>query len=383
MLFSKFNRIYIFGAHSRARTLAVYLTELYPDISIAAFLSDNTEENPIEINGVPVHNLSDDTRLYDAKCTEDILQTDLPVFIGTRGVFHKQISEHLCTLGFSKIYPVTVELDLQLRNDFLKCYFTKQGRNFDKIDDFVGQADRDAGEETTRFEQDGSATVYVAKSVFDKALTVPYETAVYEKEIQVGAALTEERIADIICLDNVGDNISHKNKQYCELTAMYWIWKNAEEDIVGLVHYRRHFILPYHWQTIMDENDIDVILPVPLYVEPSLEANYKSRHDGSDLDYLFEYVRQQDEAEYRSMKSFFEKGLYSPCNMFIMRKAVLSDLCSWMFPLLEAVVAHGGKKEDTYLNRYPGFLSERLLSYFFEKNRDRYKLVYADKNFLT
>ena len=69
--------------------------------------------------------------------------------------------------------------------------------------------------------------------------------------------------------------------------------------------------------------------------------------------------------------------------MFIMRKAVLDDLCAWLFPILEAVVKHGGQKADNYQNRYPGFISERLISYFFEKNRDKYKLVYADKNFLA
>ena len=375
--------IYIFGAHSRARTLAVYLTELYPDISIEAFLTNNTEENPTEINGVPVLNLSTGITMNGVTDASDIIHTDIPVFIGTRGVFHAQISEHLRALGFTDIYPVTVELDLHLRNDFLKCYFAKQGRDFAKIDDFAGDSNRDVLEEVGEDETDGSVAVYVAKSIFDKSLTVPYELASYEKEIQVGAALTQQRLAEEICVDNVGDNISHKNKQYCELTALYWIWKNVVEDIIGLVHYRRHFILPKNWQQIMVERGIDVILPVPLYVEPSLETNYKSRHDGSDLDYLFEYVRRQDEAEYERLKQFFGKGIYSPCNMFIMRKDVLCDLCEWMFPLLDAVVAHGGQKEDSYLNRYPGFLSERLLSYFFEKNRDKYKMVYADKNFLA
>lgn len=373
------NKIYIFGAHSRARTLAVYLKRLYPAIQIEAFLTDNDEENPLVINQVQVWNIA------DKAVGGNVLRTDIPVFLGTRGFFHMQISEHLRALGFSEIYPVTVELDLQLRNNFLKCYFAEQGRCFEKIDGLaeVNQASSDSNDVAVEEGCADEVTVYVAKSIFDKSLAVPYELAPYEKEIQVGAALTEQRLAEGICVDNVGDNISHKNKQYCELTALYWIWKHATEDIVGLVHYRRHFILPDNWQQVMLEGDIDVILPVPLFVEPSLEENYKSRHDGIDLDYLFEYVRQQDETEYRSLKQFFENGLYSPCNMFIMRKDVLHDLCEWMFPLLDAVVAHGGQKEDSYLNRYPGFLSERLLSYFFEKNRDKYRLVYADKNFLA
>ena len=42
-------KIYISSApHSRARTLAAYLTELYPNISIEAFLANNTEENATE-----------------------------------------------------------------------------------------------------------------------------------------------------------------------------------------------------------------------------------------------------------------------------------------------------------------------------------------------
>ena len=43
---------------------------------------------------------------------------------------------------------------------------------------------------------------------------------------------------------------------------------------------------------------------------------------------------------------------------------------------------HGGEKEDNYMNRYPGFISERLITYFFESKRDKYNIVYANKNFL-
>ena len=39
--------------------------------------------------------------------------------------------------------------------------------------------------------------------------------------------------------DNTGDNISSKNKSYCELTGLYWLWKKHECDIMGICHYFR------------------------------------------------------------------------------------------------------------------------------------------------
>lgn len=357
------SKIYIAGAHSRAQTLAVYLTSLYADISIEAFLVNNEEKNPASVGKIPVIQFDEDSKLH----------VDYPVYIGTRGVYHEKLIMELGKCGFTDIFPVTAEIDLKLRNAYLENYFALAGREFLKVDKLPACHTGD---------DNLNGTIYVVRNIHDKELEQSWELKRYEKEIQAGAALTDRRLACSVIADNTGENISSKNRQYCELTVLYWIWKNAQDDIVGLEHYRRHFILPDDWLKRMEMQEIDIILPVPLYVAPSLEGNYKARHDPSDWEYMMDYLKSKDEALYCDAKNFFQGNLYSPCNMFIMRKSVLNDLCEWLFPILDMVVRHGGQKEDTYLNRYPGFLSERLITYFFERYRDKYKLAYADKNFL-
>lgn len=345
--------IYIVGAHSRAQTLGVYLVKLNPKIKIAAYLYDNGEPNRREIDKIPV--------LYFDETTQ--LQTDWPVYLGTRGIYHGKLAEKLRRMGMKKIIPVTPELDRRLRNQFLELYFAERGKEYPRLN-----------------HPNDSVCIYVARSVFDKPLQKEYQLSEFQKEIQVGAALTEQRICGLT--DDSGEQISDQNSQFCELTAMYWIWKNARQEIVGLEHYRRHFLLEERWLSRMKDGGIDVILPTPLYVAPGIAENYKERHVGSDWDFMMDYMRKIYPDDYTEATDFFDTNLYSPCNMFIMKKKVLNDLCAWLFPILFICAEHGGIRENGYQNRYPGFLSERLMTFFFEKKRDRYRIVYADKNFL-
>lgn len=57
------------------------------------------------------------------------------------------------------------------------------------------------------------------------------------KSIHIGDQLNETSNFN----DCTGESISYKNDMYSELTALYWIWKNSKEDIIGLEHYRRYF----------------------------------------------------------------------------------------------------------------------------------------------
>lgn len=58
--------------------------------------------------------------------------------------------------------------------------------------------------------------------------------------VQVGRAIAREDLG--YTGDDSGENISAKNRNYCELTAQYWAWKNrSDADYIGLCHYRRYF----------------------------------------------------------------------------------------------------------------------------------------------
>lgn len=352
-------QVYIFGAQSRAKTLKGYLQFVYPQINIVSFLVDDMEGNEAEIDSIPVQLFNS---VKDINCSFDIL-------IATKGIYHDKIKKQLEEKNMKRIIPVTVEVDNFFRNAYVKKYYEQEHRSFSKITDLqVKQL---------------TAVIYMAKSIYDKPLQTNYICPDYEKAIQVGAALTSQRLAHGILTDCEGENISAKNRQYCELTALYWIWKHAKEDVIGLSHYRRHFILPDNWQRIMASNEIDVILPVPTFVYPSIEKNYQERHDPDDWEYLMRYLKENSPDDYNVGRKVFSGSLYSPCNMFIMRREVLHNLCQWLFPIVDAVAAYGKEKTDTYLNRYPGFISERLITLYFYKNSQNYHIVYADKNFIN
>ena len=358
--------IYVFGAHSRARTFSEYWKKLHPDCKLLGFLYDNDEVNPESIDGVPVINLKN--------ALPENLNLTAAVYLGIKGVGVSNATDSLRRIGFAVIIPVDVELDMKLRNDYLKYYFSENEKSFNKIDDYTCKID------FIRKNKKNSH-IYVVSSAFDSKLEEKHLFLPFEKAIQVGTALSDMRVEDAV-YDNEGVNISEKNTQFCELTALYWIWKNSTDEYIGIEHYRRFFIIKDNIFDIMSQNGIDAVLPVPLCVFPSLKENYLFRHENKPWNDMMKVIQKLYPDEYEAAVNFFNMPLYSPCNMIISRKEVFDTLCEWMFPIIFEVNKNNGIFEDRYQNRYPGFLSERLISFFFEYHIKEYNVVYADKNFL-
>lgn len=168
-----------------------------------------------------------------------------------------------------------------------------------------------------------------------------FDTVVHDrayKNIQVGTALSDKRFEDMYH-DNEGDfaNISIKNKQYCELTALYWMWKNNdlnEFDYFGLSHYRRYFLYVKGKSSNISDDILDektavmllqkykVILPFKAN-KPVVEgARIKKRNESFGKDKPWIVIEEIICNDYPEMKKAFYRCLRSHRisygNMFVM-----------------------------------------------------------------
>ncbi len=179
-------------------------------------------------------------------------------------------------------------------------------------------------------------------------------------------------IPNVNIYDSSGDNITYKNESYCELTALYWIWKNIKVDFVGLEHYRRFFCeKKSFWKVQPISKDKinrilrthDCIVSQKFKFKEGLYSYYKKNHFQSDLDICKEVIMEK----YPEYKDSFDKIIYGKyavmCNMFIMRKELLDEYCQWLFAILfETEKRIDVTNRDSYQKRVFGFLSERLFN---------------------
>lgn len=215
------------------------------------------------------------------------------------------------------------------------------------------------------------------------------------KPVQVGAALSNVDLE--ISKDNTGENISEKNPYYCELTALYQLWKNSDADYKGLMHYRRLLDLKCgkkRWYNKFPQNfakilgleksylftlfeDFDLIVPMKRVIQQSSSVYeyYRKRHYISDMDRVLEIIKEKSPEIYDTainvLKNSKELYLY---NMFIGSKEFLNEYAIWLFDILgtlEQEIQTDVESRDSFQQRVYGFLSERLFTVFVEYKKQQ------------
>lgn len=199
--------------------------------------------------------------------------------------------------------------------------------------------------------------------------------------------------------DNTMDNISDKNSSYCELTGLYWLWKNSNDKNIGLVHYRRFF----YKKSIGGRNSMYLRLLLLGPVKPATKKQLDTllnqydwvvahpEHEGNKnlwnqfvvfnhekdlintrnaIRKLYpEYLNDFDEVMHSS-------DMMSPYNMFYTTKRNMDEYCEWLFSILSFVESKTDMTGYTdYQKRLYGFLSERLLNVYLKHNK-KFKIKY-------
>lgn len=191
--------------------------------------------------------------------------------------------------------------------------------------------------------------------------------------------------------DNTGENISAKNPNFCELTGIYWAWKNLSVDYIGLCHYRRYFAHGQHGSSLEDKHkailsgadyeqllaECDCLLPTKrnYYIE-TVRSQYEHAHNKSDLGMVELIIKEKYPDYSNAFAAVMDRRKLHILNMFVMKWKLFDAYCKFLFDILfELERRIDISKYDQYEARVFGFLSERLLNVWIEKNRITYKEV--------
>ena len=238
--------------------------------------------------------------------------------------------------------------------------------------------------------------------------------------LRVGSALGEDFG---YIRDDEGDNISNKNPWYCELTVLYWLWKNTTADYKGLMHYRRIFVqkksfvlhrallrmkyklrqLSSLWSSYnsvgvkkqygcsdtdvfrgyadrLSENmeslladGTNVIAPHPGRFYMSIRRTLCYEVGGKNLELLDCIVKDKYPDFYLYYQKAMDDTWFYNCNMSIMDNDTFDTYCSMLFDILyrheEETVSRGClydvSKEKAY-SRISGYMAEMITNAFIQ-----------------
>lgn len=224
--------------------------------------------------------------------------------------------------------------------------------------------------------------------------------------IRCGAIFDERKNVNILG-DNIGDNISQKKDSFCELTVLYWTWKNIKADFLGLCHYRRFLnfsknkysedsygniveekldeksIEKYglnhnQIETCIQDNDIIIAKRKNVKKFPerfkNIREHYSSNVDlhDKDIDLVLDIIAKKYPNYHTTAIDYFNNKYGYFCMMFVMKKNLFDDFCNWLFSILFEFEKINDMSEYSIEGlRTPGHLAERLLGVYVEYQKKK------------
>lgn len=204
----------------------------------------------------------------------------------------------------------------------------------------------------------------------------------YCEPIEVGCSFRNQFIYQTRD-DSFEGNISAKNKEWCEITGLYYIWRKDTSDITGLYHYRRAFNLKKD-QIIRLLRTNDVIA-ADVYVKPQIKEFVKKGCPSGSFDCALEAIKNVQPDYYEDACKIMDGHFYYACQMFVAKHEWMDAYCEWMFSILNEIerIIKPEQKDP----RYMGYIAELLcLATYIEHNKYNVAkqsiLYFDDKNTL-
>ncbi len=373
----------IFGAQGIALGAYEAIHNLYPVRNIRCFLVSERGNNAEYLSGIPVWELK---QFSEALSEEE--KADIEILIATP----------------ENVMPV---IEAALEEYGLFCHVRLTSPRWSELMDYhyvCGKAYMPLRALPVGYSK-ADIHIFMAKFHKDKPLSGSYTLPEWITPIQVGAVLSTRRVAGILDCD--GENISAKNGNYSELTALYWIWKNrlthlsdqlrfqlpdnqklcladnSEMEYYGLAHYRR--ILDFTEDDVLRlvDNGVDVVLPYPMPYEPNIEEHHKRYLKEKDWEAVQKAVQEISPEYAEEFCRILNQKYFYNYNMILARKDVLAQYCSWLFSILERVEELSIPKGADRADRYIGYIGETLATLYFMVQKKELNIMHVGCRFLT
>jgi len=334
-------KIYIFGAQVIAYGAYVAIKEL-AGITPANFIVSSVENNPTNIDGIGV-------------CTPQNIDRDAFIIVAVTALLQREILTSLELMGFNNVFLLTQNEEFKL----MEAYFSKINK-FPTIK-FDGNKEKKVND----------MVLYEVRNIRDAILSKKVRNAPYEISIQAGAVVSEKHIADF--MDSTGINISEKNKQYCEMTATYWVWKNGLHQWTGIEHYRRHLMITP--EVLTDE--IDVVLPLPYICYPNTMAQFRRFVSEEVKEALFKALKHIHPNEYEDYCEILYGKYQYTYNIFCARKYVFNNYCKWFFEITEFIETMADDIPEIKTTRALSYVAEVLTNLYYMYNKKQYNILHT------